>query len=98
MPHNFIFKVGFVKVLSTRRVHWSKMKINNQKILVFGGTGSLGQALVRRLSEVNNLILFSRDEAKHWTIKNNLKINQNVYVVHIFYYIHEHFQKNIEFV
>ena len=49
------------------------MKIDNQKILVFGGTGSLGQALVRRLSEVNELILFSRDEAKHWTIKNNLK-------------------------
>ena len=54
------------------------MKIDNQKILVFGGTGSLGQALVRRLSEANDLILFSRDEAKHWTIKNNLKSNQNV--------------------
>lgn len=54
------------------------MKIDNQKILVFGGTGSLGQALVRRLSELNNLILFSRDEAKHWTIKNNLKSDQNV--------------------
>ena len=54
------------------------MKIDNQKILVFGGTGSLGQALVRRSSEVNDLILFSRDEAKHWTIKNNLKSNQNV--------------------
>jgi UDP-N-acetylglucosamine 4,6-dehydratase len=54
------------------------MKINNQKIFVFGGTGSLGQALVRRLSEVNDLILFSRDEAKHWTLKNNLRNGQNV--------------------
>jgi len=54
------------------------MKINSQKILVFGGTGSLGQALVRRLSEVNNLVLYSRDEAKHWTLKNNLKSSQNV--------------------
>jgi len=54
------------------------MKINSQKILVFGGTGSLGQALVRRLSEVNELVLYSRDEAKHWTLKNNLKSSQNV--------------------
>ncbi len=57
---------------------WGEMKITNQKILVFGGTGSLGQALVRRLSEINDLILFSRDEAKHWTLKNNLKSSQNV--------------------
>jgi len=54
------------------------MKIDSQKILVFGGTGSLGQALVRRLSEVNELVLYSRDEAKHWTLKNNLKSSQNV--------------------
>jgi UDP-glucose 4-epimerase len=54
------------------------MKINNQKVFVIGGTGSLGQALVRRLSELNDLILFSRDEAKHWTLKNNLQKGQNV--------------------
>jgi UDP-N-acetylglucosamine 4,6-dehydratase len=50
----------------------------NEKILVFGGTGSLGQALIRRLSEKNELVLFSRDEAKHWTIRNNLTPSQNV--------------------
>lgn len=52
-------------------------KVSN-KILIFGGTGSLGQALIRRLGNDNELLLFSRDEAKHWTIKNKLKENQNV--------------------
>lgn len=40
------------------------------KILVFGGTGSLGKALIRRLIDDNKIVAASRDEAKHWTIKN----------------------------
>jgi UDP-glucose 4-epimerase len=54
------------------------MNLSEQKILIFGGTGSLGRALVRRLSDDNQLILFSRDEAKHWTIKNQLENKKNV--------------------
>lgn len=54
------------------------MNLTGQKILIFGGTGSLGRALVRRLSENNELALFSRDEAKHWTIKNQLTSKNNV--------------------
>jgi FlaA1/EpsC-like NDP-sugar epimerase len=53
------------------------VKVSN-KILIFGGTGSLGQALIRRLGNDNELFLFSRDEAKHWTIKNKLKKNQEL--------------------
>lgn len=52
--------------------------IKGKSILIFGGTGSLGQALIRRLSETNHLILFSRDEAKHWTIRNQLTTKQNI--------------------
>jgi UDP-N-acetylglucosamine 4,6-dehydratase/5-epimerase len=48
------------------------MHLTKQKILVFGGTGSLGRALIRRLSDDNQLIVYSRDEAKHWTIRNQL--------------------------
>ncbi len=48
------------------------MKLENENILIFGGTGSLGKALIRRLRKHNNLSIFSRDEAKHWTIKNQL--------------------------
>jgi FlaA1/EpsC-like NDP-sugar epimerase len=48
------------------------MKLVNENVLIFGGTGSLGKALIRRLREDNHLSIFSRDEAKHWTIKNQL--------------------------
>lgn len=54
------------------------MNLSGKKILIFGGTGSLGRALIRRLSADNQLILFSRDEAKHWTIKNQLVYKDNV--------------------
>jgi UDP-N-acetylglucosamine 4,6-dehydratase len=52
--------------------------MKNEKILVFGGTGSLGQSLIRRYADSNELILFSRDEAKHWTLKNNLPTNIDI--------------------
>ncbi len=48
------------------------MHISGEKILIFGGTGSLGRSLVRRLIDDNDLLLFSRDEAKHWTIRNEV--------------------------
>lgn len=54
------------------------MELNGQRVLIFGGTGSLGRALVRRLAGTNKLSLFSRDEAKHWTIKNQLGKGSNV--------------------
>lgn len=44
--------------------------------LIFGGTGSLGKALIRRLlgendgTTINDVVACSRDEAKHWTIRN----------------------------
>lgn len=49
------------------------MELVNENILIFGGTGSLGKALIRRLRTKNTLAVYSRDEAKHWTIKNQLK-------------------------
>ena len=48
------------------------MSLTKQKIIVFGGTGSLGRALIRRLSAENKIIVYSRDEAKHWTLRNQL--------------------------
>lgn len=41
-----------------------------KKYLIFGGTGSLGKALIRRLIDEHHVIACSRDEAKHWTIRN----------------------------
>ncbi len=54
------------------------MTFTNEKIVIIGGTGSLGRALIRRLSKDNQLIVYSRDEAKHWTIRNQLDKNQRV--------------------
>ena len=44
--------------------------MKNNKILIVGGTGSLGKTLVKRLKQHNTVGIYSRDEAKHWTIKN----------------------------
>lgn len=53
------------------------MRMNSSRILIFGGTGSLGRALINRWGRDNSLGVFSRDEAKHWTIRNQLNPEQN---------------------
>jgi UDP-N-acetylglucosamine 4,6-dehydratase/5-epimerase len=57
------------------------MKIENKTILIVGGTGSLGQAIIRRLRAKNQLIVFSRDELKQWTLRNELKDDNVSFVV-----------------
>ena len=42
------------------------------RYLIFGGTGSLGRKLIDRLLPDSTVVVYSRDEAKHWTIKNDL--------------------------
>ena len=42
------------------------------RYLIFGGTGSLGRRLIQRLLPENEVVVCSRDESKHWTIKNEL--------------------------
>lgn len=42
------------------------------RYLIFGGTGSLGKKLIERLLPANSVAVYSRDEAKHWTIRNDL--------------------------
>ena len=51
--------------------------MKNKRILVLGGTGSLGFALIKRLVDDNSVIVYSRDEAKHWTIRNEVQ-NKNL--------------------
>ena len=48
-------------------------KIENKTIIIFGGTGSLGNALVKRYLDNNIIHLYSRDESKHW--KMGLDLN-----------------------
>lgn len=43
--------------------------IKNNKILIFGGSGSLGNKLIDRLYKTNKMYNFSRDECKHWQME-----------------------------
>ena len=44
-----------------------------EKYLIIGGTGSLGKKLISRLSDIgDDVAVYSRDEAKHWTLRNEL--------------------------
>ena len=46
------------------------------RYLIFGGTGSLGKKLIDRLLPKNDVAVYSRDEAKHWTIRNELSSHE----------------------
>ncbi len=47
-------------------------KLNNKVIIIFGGTGSFGNAVVKRLIPLNpkRIIIFSRDEKKQDAMRN----------------------------
>jgi len=55
--------------------------MKNKKIIIFGGSGSLGQTLLKRLYKYNKILVFSRDEAKHWTIKNKFNSDNLLFSV-----------------
>lgn len=42
----------------------------NKKIFITGGAGYLGKKLIKRLYNFNEIIVFSRDEAKHYELKS----------------------------
>ena len=43
--------------------------MDNQKILLIGGSGSLGNAFIKKHLENNEIYVYSRDECKHWTMQ-----------------------------
>lgn len=60
------------------------MKIKNKKILIVGGTGSLGQTLVEHLYNSNQIFILSRDETKQWMMQNKyLNYDINYYLCDI---------------
>ena len=48
--------------------------LNNKTILITGGTGSLGNALTKRIlskyKNIKKIIIFSRDEFKQYNMEN----------------------------
>jgi len=51
--------------------------LKNQIIMIFGGSGSLGNKLIEKYIDCNKIINYSRDENKHWLMELKYK-NQNL--------------------
>jgi len=52
--------------------------INDKKILLFGGSGSLGYKFIKRYIDSNVIYNYSRDECKHWQMKLDFNHNNNL--------------------
>jgi UDP-N-acetylglucosamine 4,6-dehydratase len=52
--------------------------MENKKILIIGGTGSLGNKLTQKYMDKNELYLLSRDESKHWEMTINYNNHPNI--------------------
>lgn len=52
--------------------------MENEKILIIGGSGSLGHKLIDRYLEKNIIYVYSRDECKHWKMSIDYKKNPNL--------------------
>lgn len=55
--------------------------IANKKILIYGGSGSLGNQLVQRYMDNNQIVVYSRDECKHWKMGLKYKSKKIEYVI-----------------
>jgi FlaA1/EpsC-like NDP-sugar epimerase len=54
------------------------MSIQGKKILIIGGTGSLGNKLTERYLKDNVIYLLSRDESKHWGMSIDYQNHPNL--------------------
>lgn len=52
--------------------------MNNQKILIIGGSGSLGKTLIKKYLYSNTIYNMSRDENKHWQLELEFNKHHNL--------------------
>ena len=52
--------------------------MEDKKILIFGGSGSLGYEITKRYIDNNIIYNFSRDECKHWNMKLDFNQHSNL--------------------
>ena len=57
------------------------MELVGKKILIIGGTGSLGTKLTERYLKNNELYLYSRDECKHWSMAIDFNHHKNLHFI-----------------
>jgi FlaA1/EpsC-like NDP-sugar epimerase len=57
------------------------MRIHNKKILLFGGSGSLGHKFIETYISTNKIINYSRDECKHWAMSLKFKSENLSFII-----------------
>jgi UDP-glucose 4-epimerase len=57
------------------------MSIQNKKILLFGGSGSLGNKFIETYIQSNNITNYSRDECKHWKMSLRYKTDKLSFII-----------------
>jgi len=57
------------------------MSIENKKILLFGGSGSLGNKFIQTYIDKNEIINYSRDECKHWKMSLKYKTSNLAFII-----------------
>jgi len=57
------------------------MSFSGEKILLIGGSGSLGNAFIRKHLEKNDIYVYSRDECKHWAMTLVYANNPNLHFI-----------------
>ena len=55
--------------------------IYNNKILVIGGSGSLGNAILHKYLNDNEIFVYSRDECKHWHMQLEYNNHKNLHFI-----------------
>lgn len=53
----------------------------NKKIMLFGGSGSLGNAFIKKHIVDNKIINYSRDECKHWKMSLDYKTDNLSFII-----------------
>lgn len=52
-----------------------------KKILIFGGSGSLGNKLIEKYAPIYKIVNYSRDECKHWEMELRLQNNNITHII-----------------
>ena len=55
--------------------------ISNKKILLFGGSGSLGNQFIQTYLSNNTIVNYSRDECKHWSMSLKYKSDNLTFII-----------------
>lgn len=55
--------------------------MDDKKIMLFGGSGSLGNAFIKKYINTNRIVNFSRDENKHWKMDLQYKTKSLVNII-----------------